>query len=66
MHRELFDWYNASLCGESQILLKVKSFWDYLLPEVEKRLRKKIIKSNNILTYLATTQMLFEELSAQG
>ncbi|MCD8166676.1 MAG: tRNA-dihydrouridine synthase family protein [Bacteroides sp.] len=66
MHRELFDWYNTTLWGESQILLKVKSFWEYLLPDAEKRLRKKILKSTTVPAYLAATQRLFEELSAQG
>ena len=37
--------------GEHQILDKMKTLWDYLLPDAEKRLRKKILKSSRLADY---------------
>lgn len=37
--------------GDHQVLDKLKTLWDYLLPDTEKKLRKKIIKSSTLSTY---------------
>lgn len=37
--------------GEHQVLTKLKTLWDYLLPDAEKKLRKKIIKSSTLSAY---------------
>ncbi|MCL3850097.1 MULTISPECIES: tRNA-dihydrouridine synthase family protein [Parabacteroides] len=58
-HRLLAEQY--SLClegGDHQILAKLKTLWDYLLPDAEKRLRKKVIKSNNLTVYYSAVKEL--------
>lgn len=37
--------------GEHQVLTKLKTLWDYLLPDAEKKLRKRIVKSPTLPTY---------------
>lgn len=44
--------------GEAQLLGKMKTFWEYLLPDAEKKLRKKILKSNRIDEYLLAVKHL--------
>lgn len=38
--------------GDPQILRKIVTLWDYLLPNIEKRYLKKIVKSRNTQDYL--------------
>lgn len=45
--------------GEHQILGKLKTLWDYLLPDAEKKLHKKIIKSKNLPEYKQAVETLF-------
>ena len=44
--------------GEAQLLGKMKTFWEYLLPDAEKKLRKKILKSNRTSDYLLAVKQL--------
>ena len=30
MHDMMFEHYSKELCGDMQVLLKIKSFWDYM------------------------------------
>lgn len=46
--------------GEHQILDKLKTIWDYLLPEAEKKFLKKIVKSKSLAEYTAATDTLFK------
>ena len=58
-HRLLAEQYSLRLeGGDHQILAKLKTLWDYLLPEAEKRLRKKVIKSSNLTTYYSAVKEL--------
>ena len=60
-HTLLFEKYSSALeGGDHQILAKMKTLWDYLLPEAEKRLRKKILKSNQLPTYLQAVKELLQ------
>lgn len=43
-----------------QVLAKRKLIWDYLLPDAEKRLRKKILKSNQLSTYQQAVKELLQ------
>lgn len=53
-HASLLDSYSTRLeGGEHQILTKMKTLWDYLLPEADKKLRKKVLKSNSLISYRA-------------
>lgn len=60
-HSLLFEKYSTVLeGGDHQILAKMKTLWDYLLPDAEKRLRKKILKSNQLPTYLQSVKELLQ------
>ena len=52
LHDHLFDHHSATLCGDTQILTRMKTFWDYIsLPD--KRIAKQIAKSRNLPDYLS-------------
>lgn len=51
MHDRLLSLLTARLHGDSQILSHVKPYWEYLLPQLDKRIRKKILKSNTLSKY---------------
>ncbi|WP_293710712.1 tRNA-dihydrouridine synthase family protein [uncultured Parabacteroides sp.] len=58
-HRLLAEQYSLRLeGGDHQILAKLKTLWDYLLPDAEKRLRKKVIKSSNLTAYYSAVKEL--------
>ena len=45
MHDELYATLAGRLQGNTQILGKLKPYWEYLLPQMEKRLKKAILKA---------------------
>lgn len=52
MHKDLFDHYEQQLeGGEKQLLTKMKAFWEYMLPEADRKLHKKIHKAQKIVDY---------------
>lgn len=51
-HQLLAEGYASHLeGGEGQLLDKLKTLWDYLLPDADKRLRKKVVKSACLSAY---------------
>lgn len=59
-HDELFAAYSQKLeGGDSQILMKMKTFWEYFLPEADKKSRKLIKKSSSLAKYQAATNSLW-------
>lgn len=50
-HRAMADAYESSLCGDSQILSKIKPFWEYAEDEIGRRPWKEIRKASNIAKY---------------
>ncbi|MCD8318515.1 MAG: tRNA-dihydrouridine synthase family protein [Paraprevotella sp.] len=51
-HADLFDYYAQTLeGGEKQLLTKMKEFWEFLMPDVDRKLRKKIYKSQRVPDY---------------
>lgn len=42
--------------GEAQLLAKLKTCWEYLLPELDKKQRKAILKSNRLDGYLRAVE----------
>lgn len=53
MHELIFAHYSSVLCGSSQILAKIKPFWDYASPELfGTRQLKSIRKAGSIVNYL--------------
>ncbi len=58
-HESLMDEYAARLeGGEHQLLSKMKTIWDYLLPGADKRLRKKVSKSTSLTSYQSAVRDL--------
>lgn len=58
LHGRLYRHYEGYLQGEAQLLNKMKTCWEYLLPDMEKKLRKSILKSTRIDKYLAAVSQV--------
>lgn len=58
LHSQLLEYYSQHLQGEAQLVSKMKIFWEYLLPEMEKKMRKQILKSTRMDKYLAAVSKL--------
>lgn len=52
-HEALFRYYEERLCGESQLLTKMKTFWDYAGPEIGHKTAKAIKKAVSLEKYSA-------------
>ena len=52
-HSRLFDQYSALLCGESQVLSKIKPFWEYAEEEIGRKPWKAIRKAGTMPKYLS-------------
>ena len=53
MHRQMVAAYMERIeGGELQLVQKLKPFWEYLLPDLPKKQRKAILKSNKVEVYL--------------
>ncbi|MDE6277143.1 MAG: tRNA-dihydrouridine synthase family protein [Muribaculaceae bacterium] len=57
-HSLLFEHYNATLCGPSQILSKIKPFWEYAEPEIGHKAAKAIRKATTLPKYAAAISMI--------
>ena len=63
-HALLLAGYSSRLeGGEHQVLDKMKTLWDYLLLDAEKRLRKKILKSSRLADYQEAVRNLIYDPS---
>lgn len=52
-HEGMYAHYADSLCGEAQILMKIKPFWEYLEPEIGRKAAKLIRKATSLSKYEA-------------
>ena len=53
MHRSIYLQYARIIeGGEAQLVAKLKTMWEYLLPHMDKKRRKAIQKSNKLDSYL--------------
>lgn len=50
-HRLLLDYHSANLCGESQILSKIKPFWEYAENEIGRKAWKAVKKAGTLAKY---------------
>lgn len=57
-HRILFDHYSSILCGDSQIISKIKPFWEYAEDEIGRKAWKAIKKAGNIAKYHSAVAMI--------
>lgn len=54
MHSEILDGYSRQIQGgEAQLLSKMKTLWDYLLPDADRKARKAIFKATRMEAYLS-------------
>lgn len=52
LHTAVFCHYEEQIQGgEAQLLAKMKTFWEYLLPDADRKLKKAIHKANKLETY---------------
>ena len=52
LHEGVFSYYKKQIeGGDAQLLNKMKTFWEYLCPEVDKKLKKAIQKSSRLSAY---------------
>ena len=57
MHNRIFEVYERSIeGGEAQLLQKMKTLWEYLLPDLDKKRRKAILKSARLEGYLQAVE----------
>lgn len=62
-HSEVFSLYNNHMeGGEKQLLMKIKSFWEYLLPDGDRKAKKAIHKANKLDTYQIAVNNLIKGL----
>lgn len=52
MHDDIFNIYSNRLQGDSQILNKMKCFWEYIIPNIDKKRGKEIKKSITLEKYI--------------
>lgn len=57
-HRELLCHYESTLCGDSQILSKIKPFWEYAEEEIGRKAWKAVKKASNIAKYHSAVAMI--------
>lgn len=57
-HRQLFEHYSNILCGEAQIIAKIKPFWEYAEEEIGRKPWKAIKKAVNISKYQTAVAMI--------
>lgn len=62
-HRQLFDHYCDTLCGDSQILSKIKPFWEYSEPEIGSKAFKALKKSGSMPSYRRALNMIERALT---
>lgn len=58
-HEELFSAYSGVLQGEIQLLTKMKTLWEYFLPETDRKLLKRIKKANKLSQYTEAVRAIF-------
>lgn len=58
-HETLFEAYCKVLQGESQILMKMKTLWEYFLPHTDRKLLKRIKKATKLEQYSACIKEIF-------
>lgn len=56
-HRLLLNHYESTLCGDAQILSKIKPFWEYAEAEIGRKAWKSIRKASNMAKYHSAVAM---------
>ena len=51
LHNKLYSFYSSKLQGESHLLTKMKTYWDYSEPIIGHKTYKQIKKASSIFKY---------------
>ncbi len=57
-HNMLFDHHSSELCGDHQVLSKMKPFWEYAETEIGRKAWKAISKASNMAKYQSAVAMI--------
>lgn len=52
LHNQIFEQCEGRFQGESQILSHLQPYWEYMYPELDKKIRKKICKCTRLRNYI--------------
>ena len=63
MHKSVYNNYDVLFGkdGEGQLLTKMKTFWEYLAPQTDRKVLKAIHKSTNISKYYQAVGAFFNQ-----
>lgn len=61
MHDKMLHIMSDRLQGNTQLLGKIKPYWEYLLPDIEKRYRKAILKATTTEKYITAVNTALSE-----
>ena len=53
LHSAILQTYADTLCGDTQVLQKIKPFWEYLEPEIGREATKQLRKASSLAKYRA-------------
>lgn len=65
-HDAIFEYYSSVLCGDCQILAKIKPFWDYSATLIGSKAFKAIHKSKNLGSYNQVIRSIAENASERS
>lgn len=51
IHNEMFAAYETRLCGDSQLLMKIKPYWEYAGADFDRKAVKKLLKAGSLASY---------------
>ena len=51
LHNGIYDHYRSVLCGDAQVLSKIKPFWEYVTPLLDRKAVKAIKKATTLPRY---------------
>lgn len=60
-YERIYDAYARKLSGEMQILKHMQEFWTYFLPDADKRLKKKLKKTQSLFAFESYARRILEE-----
>lgn len=58
LHARLLEYYKSHLQGEAQLLSKMKPYWEYLLPDMDRKMKKAIKKARRMDKYLSVVNQV--------
>lgn len=58
LHARLLEYYESRLQGDVQLLSKMKPYWEYLLPDMDRKIKKAIKKATRRDKYLSAVNQL--------